>query len=132
LPDDDYVEIARRVPGFAGWWLDGTTAVVMLVDTTQHPAAVRALEAAMRAAPVRSIRVQQAAFDFIQLRDWKRRVPIDTVIHVTMVDANERQNRVVVGVADSIYLDPARRRLLALGIPAEALILEVIPYGEVR
>jgi hypothetical protein len=132
MPDDHYVEIAKRVPGFAGWWLDGTTAVVMLVDTTQRRAAVQALEPDMRGVSIRTIRVQRAQFDFIQLRNWKRRVPFDTLIHVTLVDADEMQNRVVVGVADSVYLGPARKRLLALGIPAEALALEVVPYAEFR
>lgn len=130
LPDDQWAAIARRVPGFAGWWLDGTTAVLMLVDTMQRDAAITAIGEELRSRPIRNIRVQKAEFDFVQLRDWKSRVPLDTVIHVTMVDADEVQNRIVVGVADSIYLAPARTRLLTLGIPDEALVLEVAPYAE--
>ena len=42
-PDDRWATIAQTVPGFAGWFWEGTTLVLMLVDTAQRDAAVAAL-----------------------------------------------------------------------------------------
>lgn len=125
--DDRWAEIARRVPGFGGWWRDGATAVVMLVDTTQREAALREIGPELTRREIRSVRVQKADFDFTQLCKWKSLVPLDTRSQVTAVDADEVRNRVVVWVADSAHVAPARRRLLGLGIPEEALIVEVMP-----
>ena len=124
-PDDRWAAIAERVPGFAGWWRDGDTAVVMLVDTTRRADAVKAIAPELRGRHIRTIRVQRADFDFKELRDWKHAVPLDTVYHMAMVDADEVRNRIVVGVTDSSYIGSARRHLLTLGIPARALVMTV-------
>jgi len=126
-PDDQWAKIAQKVPGFAGWWLDGGTAVLMLVDTTQRDAAVAAIAEDMRHHHIGRVRVRKADFDFIQLRRWKLLVPIFSDSQITAVDADEGRNRVVVSVADSAHLAPTRKRLVALGIPLEALVLEVMP-----
>lgn len=124
-PDDQWAAIAERVPGFAGWWRDGDTAVVMLVDTTRRADAVKAIAPELQGRHIRTIRVQRADFDFKELRDWKHAVPLDTVYHMAMVDADEVRNRIVVGVTDSSYIGSARRHLLRLGIPARALVMTV-------
>jgi len=38
------------------------------------------------------------------------------------------RNRVLVGVADSAYLAPTRKQLIALGIPPRALVLQVMRF----
>jgi len=126
LPDDQWAALAERVPGFAGWWQDGDTTVLMLVDTTRRAAALKAI-AMERGRRLRNpIRVQKADFDFKQLRDWKRLAPLgDTVFHMTMVDADEVHNRLSVAVADSVYLASARQHLMDLGIPPRAIVMEV-------
>lgn len=125
FPDDHWAAIAERVPGFAGWWRDGDAAVVMLVDTTRRTDALKEIAAELRGLHIKTIRIQRTDFDFKQLRDWKRLVPLDTVFRMTMVDADEVRNRLVVSVADSVYLASARQHLLALGIPARALVMDV-------
>ena len=122
-PDDHWAEVAGRVPGFAGWWLDGGTIVLMLVDTTQREAALSAIRPELPPRYINNIRVQKADFDFRHLRDWKDLVIGDSA--VVMSDADEVRNRVVAGVPDSASLAPTRRRLLAMRIPTEALVVEV-------
>ena len=39
--DDEWAAVAKRVPGFAGFWQEGSTLVLALVDTTQRAAALR-------------------------------------------------------------------------------------------
>src|SRR5437899_8117994 len=125
-PDDRFAAIAQTVPGFAGLYWEGTTLVLMLVDTTQRDAAVAAIAEDMRGRYIRRVLVRKADFDFIQLRRWKLLVPIFADSQITAVDADELRNRVVVSVADSVYLAPTRKRLVALGIPLRALVLEVM------
>jgi len=126
MPDDRFATIAQTVPGFAGWWWEGTTLILMLVDTAQRDAAVAAIAADMRGRYVRRVQVRKADFDFIQLRRWMLLVPFFADSQITAVDADEVRNRVVVSVADSAYLAPTRKRLVALGIPTDALVLQVM------
>ncbi len=125
-PDDRWAKIAQKVPGFAGWWLHGTTAVLMLVDTTQRDAAVAEIAAEMRGKHIGRVLVRKADFDFIQLRRWEILVPFFSDSQITALDADEVRNRVVVSVADSAHLAPTRKRLVALGIPPGALVLQVM------
>lgn len=125
-PVDRYAAIAQTVPGFAGLYWEGTTLVLMLVDTTQRDAAVAAIAEDMRGQYIRRVLVRKADFDFIELRKWLLLVPIFGDSQITAVGPDVMRNRVLVGVADSAYLAPMRERLVALGIPLSALALDVM------
>ena len=127
-PDDRWATIAQTVPGFAGWFWEGTTLVLMLVDTTQRDAAVAAIAEETRGRYVRRVLVRRADFDFIQLRKWKLLVPIFADSQITAVGPDVVRNRVLVGVTDSAYLAPMRHRLVTLGIPDSALVLQVMRF----
>lgn len=128
--DHRWAEIAKRVPGFAGWWYVGDTAVVVLVDPAQRDAAVREIQPAFARRHIRNVRVQKADFDFVQLLAWKELASFDTLSHITAVDADEVRNRLVVYVADSTHIAATRSALLAKGIPPAALVLEVGSFVE--
>jgi hypothetical protein len=125
--DEQLAGVAKRVPGFAGLWLQGCTVVLVLVDTTQREAALGEVADRLPPKGCRRIRVQRAQFDFIQLYAWKQLVVQQMMYSTNMtgVDADEVRNRVVVSVADSSSLAPVRDSLLALGIPSSALLFEV-------
>src|SRR5262245_10778501 len=123
--DDRFATIAQTVPGFAGWLWEGTTLVLMLVDTAQRDAAVAAIPEDMRRCVTRVL-VRKADFDWIQLRRWELLVPFFADSQITAVGPDVARNRVMVGVADSAYIAPTRERLVALGIPDRALVLEVM------
>ena len=122
-PDNHWAEIARGVPGFAGWWLQGGTIVLMLVDTAQRDAAIRAIGAELPRRYRNNIRVHKADFNFDQLRKWKSLALGDSA--VVSSDADEVRNRLVVEIADSGALAATRQRLVEMGIPSEALIIEI-------
>ena len=127
-PHDRFAAIAQTVPGFAGLYWEGTTLVLMLVDTTQRDAAVAAIAEDMRGRYIRRVLVRKADFDFIQLRRWKLLVPFFGDSQITAVGVDEVRNCVLVGVADSAYLAPTRKRLVALGIPPRALVVQVMRF----
>lgn len=107
--DARWAAIAREVPGgFAGFYVEDGRLVVLLTDTLQKDAALRAL------APLRqrshldlaNARVAPARWDFAQLHDWwayiaSRRVRFTGV---TMFDIDERGNRLVYGFENAASL----------------------------
>jgi hypothetical protein len=135
--DELRADVAKRVPGFAGVWFHGSTLVLALVDTTQRAAALREVADLLEISPekYRNVRVQPAQFDFAQLYAWKEAVVTrlllrDSIPQWTGLDVDEVRNRVVLDVADSSALGPARRAILALGIPPRALLVEIGSYLE--
>jgi hypothetical protein len=131
--DDEWAAVAKRVHGFAGFWQEGSTLVLALVDTTQQAAALRDIARQFPVDRYTRVRVQRVAYDFAQLLAWKQLVlehlggPGEPY-SVTTIDADEAHNQVLVRVKDSAGLAPARRTFESLGVPRRALCLEV---GEV-
>ncbi len=131
-PDDEFARASRaEVPGFAGFYLepDGTP-VVRLVDPSQRGAAQRYLAqhfiAARRGrhagAPTQPV-FRDAAYDFAQLRDWAEAVTplMQQNPDVFLVDVDEVENRVLVGVADAAATAAVRTEAARIGIPGAAL-----------
>ena len=126
FPDDAFAEIADSVPGFAGILVSHDTLVLMLVDPSRRADAEAAARSLIGMRRPRYVIVRRAQYDFRQLRDWKGLARRADVAGWTMLDADEARNRIVIGVRDSSYLLPARRALEAQGIPAGAIIVEVV------
>jgi hypothetical protein len=141
-PDDEFARASRaEVPGFAGFYLqnDGTP-VVRLVDPSQRGAAQRYLAQHFIAArtgrhagaPQQPVFVA-AAYDFAQLRDWSESLhPLLSRADVYLIDVDEVQNRVLVGVADAPAIAAVRASAASLGIPAAALHVQTQPRPELR
>lgn len=130
-PDDEFARAARaEVPGFAGYYLqeDGTP-VVRLVDQKQRGAAQRYLAqnfiSARRGrhagAPTQPI-FRNAAYDFAQLKEWSEALhPMLERNDVFLIDVDEVENRVLLGVADAAAVGAVRAEAARLGIPAAAV-----------
>jgi hypothetical protein len=140
--DDEHARVARaEVPGFAGFYLqeDGTP-VVRLTDQNQRGAAQRYL--AQEFARARSGRhanaptepvFLSAAYDFAQLKGWAGQVEgLLTRSDVYLVDVDEVNNRVHVGVADNTAVGAVRSEAARMGIPAAALFVQTQPKPEGR
>lgn len=137
--DGLFVELAKEVPGFGGFHfdLDGNT-VVHLVDLTQeetaktaiapilanHPAVVGPPDA-RRFAPGTFV-FRQARYDFLQLSSWKIMIShlLANSRGVVFIDADEQQNRVLVGITSESHRPRLEASITALGIPAGAVRLE--------
>ncbi|MET0396831.1 MAG: hypothetical protein ABW277_08420 [Longimicrobiaceae bacterium] len=142
-PDDEYARASRaEVPGFAGFYLkaDGTP-VVRLVDPSQRGAAQRYLAQefirarhgrhASAAAQPEFIR---ATYDFGQLKDWAEALTplMSTRDDVFLVDVDEVENRVLLGVADAAAGGAVRAEAARLGIPAAAVAVQNQAKPQVR
>jgi hypothetical protein len=140
--DDEHARVARaEVPGFAGFYLqeDGTP-VVRLVDASQRGAAqrylaqefVRARRGRHANAPMEPVFLN-AAYDFAQLKGWAEQVEgLLTRNDVFLVDVDEVNNRVHVGVADNTAVGAVRSEAARMGIPAAALSVQTQPKPEGR
>jgi hypothetical protein len=135
--DARWAAIAREVPGgFAGFYAEDGRLVVLLTDTLQKDAALRAL------APLRqrshldlaNARVAPARWDFAQLHDWwayiaSRRVRF---VGATMFDIDERDNRLTYGFESSAALRRAERQLKPLGLPCYLVAFVIQPPVQLR
>lgn len=141
-PDDEFARAARaEVPGFAGFYLqDDGTPVVRLVDPSQRGAAqrylaqhfVRARGGRHAGAPQQPVFVP-AAYDFAQLHDWSEALhPLLGRGDVFLIDVDEAQNRVLVGVADATAIAAVRAQAASLGMPGAALHVQTQPRPQTR
>lgn len=129
--DDEFARAARaEVPGFAGYYLqDDGTPVVRLTDPRQRGAAQRYLAHHLAdarsgrhaGAPAQPLFVS-AAYDFAQLTDWSEALhPTLERSDVFLIDVDEVENRVLVGVQDASAVAAVRAEAARLGVPAAAL-----------
>jgi hypothetical protein len=131
-PDHEFARVSRtEVPGFAGFYLqDDGTPVIRLTDPRQRGAAQRFVAtqlvsarggrqaAGIARAPV----FLDAEHDFATLVEWSEGLhPLLQRQDVYLIDVDEKENRVAVGVADQTAVGAVRAEGARLGIPAGAL-----------
>jgi hypothetical protein len=142
-PDDEFARVSRaEVPGFAGFYLqDDGTPVVRLVDPSQRGAAqrylalelIRARSGRRAGAPAQPVFID-AAYDFAQLKGWAEALTplLSSRSDVFLIDVDEVQNRVLVGVADASAGAAVRAEGARLGVPGAALAVQTQPAPQVR
>lgn len=125
--------IADEVPGFAGTFVRGDTVVVMLVDTARLDEAVRVVRRSQRASleRYRHFVAHPARYNFRQLYGWRQRATdVMGAQGVVTLGVDEARNAAHLGVRDSSFVEPVRAALIARGLPANAIAMEVT--GPVR
>lgn len=141
-PDDELARIAREeIPGFAGYYLapDGRP-IVRLVNSAQRARAEAYLSTEIAKSRVgRNARAFQrisflgATYDFDQLKGWSDALhPMLDRGDVFLIDVDEVNNRVLVGVQDLNATAAVRAEAARLGVPQDALEARVQPKPEVR
>jgi hypothetical protein len=144
--DEYFTALAQQVPGFGGFHFDQAGNIVIhLTDPSRGAAAEAEIRNSLRgqyfrvAGRVRHIdqmpaRVEQAEYDFLELKAWKdRATSILGLEGVHMTGVAHAKNRLDVGV--DRLADPGRvaARLVGLGIPPQAVsILVVTPLEFTR
>lgn len=126
--DDRMAMIAQLQPAFGGLVFENGA---MTVVTTRPELGVSALRTAitsvlgdprLRTLPMKA---RAGEYTFLQLYDWSQRLPaIFEVQGVRSFDIDEGKNRLRIGVEDEGVRQPVEKRLLELGIPLEAVVLE--------
>ena len=127
---DDPVALARRVPGFGGFFVDEQgTPTIYLKDAAQRGAAESALTpwfSSHGRAPA-TMRVRKADFDWEALDQWFTQASVEAlgVPGVVFTDADEARNRVRIGVEHAASAAQVRVVLARLGVPASAVNVDV-------
>lgn len=140
--DDELARLAReQIPGFAGYYLrDDGTPVLRLVDASQRAKAEAWLADGLartrvgrNARPFRATAVLPATYDFAQLRGWADALqPLLGRDDVYLIDVDEVENRVSLGVRDAAAIETVWREAARLGIPNAAVRATIQPRPEPR
>lgn len=124
-PVPEHADVARVVPGFAGYYLDASGApTVRLVDPARRPDAEAALAGflADRGFTAADLRVAPASYDYLQLAAWHERSwPAALAVSGAVYsDLDEANNVLRFGAADLASAATVRAAVLAAGVPAPA------------
>lgn len=127
--DDLLVRVEEKAAGFGGMFIgqDGRLAVYLL-DSSGLAAARAAIEAVFGAqqVPAAGVRALQGQYTVSQLKRWTERATgLLEISGVTMLDLDEAKNRVAVGLEDDSRKPTVEQALASLGIPREAVVIEV-------
>jgi hypothetical protein len=130
--DQIFLDMSRSIPGFAGLFVDvDGTPTIQLVDTLRGDAARAAVqERFSEVASVRNgvLRVHRVAHSFDELDAWRTKLYSTGVpTGVNMVDLDERNNVLRLGVTRSEDVAAVQKAALAAGIPADGLQVGVVP-----
>lgn len=127
---------AERVPALGGFYFDKDgNLVAFLTDLNQRAAARAVLEPVLRARTASkrqaasgqpTVVFRQADYRFAELTQWRDRMtdPVLNISGVVFTDLDESGNRLKVGVASASAREAARAKLVDLGIPAGAVVIE--------
>jgi len=131
--------IADQVPGFGGVFFDEAgDMVAQLKDPGRlEEAKPHLLDFVFRqtespqvrqhlAAAVAGMRAQSVEYDFRELYGWRDAVRslLTTSPEITMIDIDERRNRLVIGVGSDADIPNLRQKVAALAVPEAALVVQ--------
>jgi hypothetical protein len=138
--EQELVELAQKIPGFAGAWYEGDTRVVSLTAEGSEDQASQVLAgfapAEQAARPENKTgggtRFVPAQFDYVTLRKF-RDVSIEKVLEAdgaTFYDLDETHNRVVAGIVDEAHRPEVEARFKESGVPFGAY--DVVVTGKIE
>lgn len=136
--DEHFVHLATVVPGgFGGlFWDEQGRPNVYLTDTSKRAGAVTAVATSLRGRVVSlrqgqrpnldDIQILQGRYDFPTLLRWRAQLDADAarIPGLVMLDADERRNRLSIGVETAEAEQQVRATLGRLRIPSEGVIIE--------
>lgn len=130
--DAEYAQIAMKVPGFGGMFIDAGTPTVYLVDASQRGAAQAAVGALIQewrlleagSITTLGIQVRQAQYDWLQLLEWRQLIrDFLAMPGVVSLDIDEAQNRLALGVETLERKQVLEHELERVGVPTDAVII---------
>lgn len=133
--DDELDAMVDQVPGFGGFFFDTVSGaiVVQLQDPRNADVAQRGVEALLqRVSPVlvprlANFRIQPARYSFRDLRQFAAEIRgVLPSAGVTLVDINEVENRIDVGVRDPRVGAGVTNAIARLGVPGGAVLVSVV------
>jgi len=128
--DDLLLQVDKQAQGFGGMFVDSDGRLAVYVLNTTRLAATRAAIESVFGSnhiPAAGIRAIQGQYSISQLKTWTERASrLLSVPGVTIVDMDERRNRVVVGIDGDDRRRTVSRELSSLKVPPNAVLLEVV------
>lgn len=122
--DDKFLDVATKVPGFGGMFVDGDVLKVYLSNPSQKPAAEAAIASVFGRERAKNIQILQGKYSFSQLKEWNNRAgELFDIQGTVYTDVDEKENRIKIGI-DSSDFKEAEQKLNQLGIPHDAIIIE--------
>ncbi len=127
--DEEFMQMAEQVPGFGGLYDDPESdeTFVYLRDPMRDGDARVVVDNYLvrTAAAGRRLRILAGSYDFRDLVRWRQAVERTLPAVLTLTDADEVTNRVVIGVRDATGVQTVRASLPRLGVPDAAVTIEV-------
>jgi hypothetical protein len=130
VPDDQWADLAQRVPGgFAGALYVDNQPVLMLTEPSRATAAKKALASSLSGFDVAGAQVRQARWNFAQLVDWYNyltvRTPVWSTTGLVSGDKDESINRIHYGVVDAAARDALLHTLAGITLPCDLIAVEI-------
>src|SRR3990167_4388756 len=122
--DDKFLDVEAKAPGFGGMFFDEDTLKVYLSNPSQKSAAEAAITSVFGRERAKNIQILQGKYNFVQLKEWNNRAgELFDIQGIVYIDADEKENRVKIGV-DNSDIKTVEQRLDRLSIPRDAVIIE--------
>ncbi len=128
--DELLCEVARREPHFGGMFV-GPDRVLRIYLSEESPDIVASVKKAIAIVygdrlALNRIQVLKGEYGFLQLKAWYESLSAGVlgIPGVVFTDLEETKNRLRVGVEKPEIKDLVKDRLVQLGIPLEAVIIE--------
>lgn len=136
--DGEFLEIERKVPGFAGLFQDGQRLVVLLTEPTEQgnvakaeiPSLVLNSQTELRRFASLPIEIRPARYRFSALQAWRTAVDSVWVTGLVFTDVDERANQAAFGVSSTAALGQLTELLHRLGVPQEGFQITLVPHSE--
>jgi len=127
---EDPLDLARRIPGFGGYFLDAQGRPTVYLSGPADPAIAASElgdELTRRGLGPSDLRVRPASYTWLELHEWHERSTMEalSVPGTFFTDIDEASNRLRVGVADAASASEVRATFARLGVPEAAVIVEV-------
>ncbi|MFZ5813708.1 MAG: hypothetical protein ACOY93_00210 [Bacillota bacterium] len=130
--DQQFAQIAERVPGFAGLHIAGDAVVISLKEPARLLEARREVEQILGPEVLKNRRLtfQAASWDFLQLAEWYRQLQdqVWQVGSVNWTDIDERYNVIRIGVGTLEGRARLEQVIQRSGVPREAVVID-LPEG---
>lgn len=130
--DDLFAKVAKQEPGFGGMYIDEDKDILYVYMLGGDPEkAVAALRDVFGEENLPdNVQVLSAKFSFLQLKEWHDRLieQVFKIRGVTLIDINDAENRLTVGVVNKEVGNGMKKRGIEFGVPVEAVnIIETGP-----
>jgi hypothetical protein len=136
--DDAFARISRQVPAFAGLWKEGDVLIIGMTDTssriTQQVLPVIRTIFSGRSVLPNTVRFVLTQHNFTRLQEARVRArDLLSNQEATLIDVDERNNRLLIGIADLRQERAVRERLVGLGVDNTLVYIEqVLPFRSIR